>query len=67
MNFEDASSSELALDHVSSQTSVSSVFSIWVLLSENSIINDDKLCCVRRNGSLICRVKRNTGSCGGVC
>jgi hypothetical protein len=58
MNFEDASSSEQALDHVSSQTSVSCVLNIWVLLSENSLmINDHKLCCVRHNGSLIYHVK----------
>ena len=68
MGFEDTSSSELALDHVSCQMSASSVLDIWVLLSENSLmINDDKLCCVRRNGSLIYGVKESTGICGRVC
>jgi hypothetical protein len=57
MNFEDESSPELALDHVNSQTSVSSLLNIWVLLSENSLmINDHKLSCVLRNGSLIYHV-----------
>jgi hypothetical protein len=68
INFEDASSSELALDRVGFKTSMSSVFSILVLLSENSLmINEHKLCCVRRKRSLIYHVKWNTGSCGGVC
>jgi hypothetical protein len=54
INFEGASLSELALDHVSFQTPVSSVLNIWVLLSANVLmINDHKLFCGRSNGSLI--------------